>query len=158
MVVLSLSLPISLFVQPPLFRWNGGETGSTQAPAALALAALAAAHCMACIAGSHCRVLCSARLALEALELEDLAWQRWPPWMFLLGKRCDTLNRMDKWMDVIVTENFFKKKWARSYWMQMILLGQSTGIRGMFAQQKKGVPYSNSGIFSSSVLIYPRAT
>jgi hypothetical protein len=42
--------------------------------------------------------------------------------------------------------------------MQMILLGQSTGIRGMFAQQKKGVPYSNSGIFSSSVLIYPRAT
>ena len=157
-VVLSLSLPISLFVQPPLFRWNGGETGSTQAPAALALAALAAAHCMACIAGSHCRVLCSARLALEALELEDLAWQRWPPWMFLLGKRCDTLNRMDKWMDVIVTEYFFKKKWARSYWMQMILLGQSTGIRGMFAQQKKGVPYSNSGIFSSSVLIYPRAT
>lgn len=109
MVVLSLSLPISLFVQPPLFRWNGGETGSTQAPAALALAALAAAHCMACIAGSHCRVLCSARLALEALELEDLAWQRWPPWMFLLGKRCDTLNRMDKWMDVIVTEYFFKK-------------------------------------------------
>ena len=29
--------------------------------------------------------------------------------MFLLGKRCDTLNRMDKWMDVIVTEYFSKK-------------------------------------------------
>ena len=65
---------------------------------------------------------------------------------------------MDKWMDVIVTEYFSKK-------MGKVILNANDFVGtiyrnsgGMFAQQKKGVPYSNSGIFSSSVLIYPRAT